>query len=343
MPRKQTSHDDLVRVVQLHKIGKKNREISKVTGVNEKTVSRLIQKWKREGGGDNLPEHSRRSGRPLKISVKCLRLIRRQLDIQPTLTAKQLKEKNPKLLAGIAVRTIQDNLNKRLSYSKVRARVKPLVTAKQRRRRVKFARNYRLWGEGRWQRVLWSDESTFCVSDTKGTRVWKSPSASPCDPRLTVQSVKHPPYLMVWGSFGFGGLGSLVVLPKGLTMNSARYIKLLKDHLADSFASSGTEVFQQDGAPCHTSRASITWLANSGVDFIPDWPGQSPDISPIETLWAIMKARLRREDTSTIAKLEVAIRKVWAEIPLETCQRLANSVPQRLRKVIKAKGFPIAK
>ena len=78
---------------------------------------------------------------------------------EPTLIAKQLKEKNPKLLKGVAVHTIQKNLNKRLKYKKVKAWLKPLVTSKQRRRRVKFARNYRWWGRLRWQRVLWSDEA----------------------------------------------------------------------------------------------------------------------------------------------------------------------------------------
>lgn len=134
-----------------------------------------------------------------------------------------------------------------------------------------------------------------------------------------------------------------MILPKGVTVNSDRYIKLLRDNLAECFANTGTEILQQDGAPCHTSRASKKWLSDHEVDYIEDWPGQSPDISPIENLWGIMKARLRREDTSTISKLEVAIRKVWGEIPPTHCQNLASSLPERLKKVVKAKGFPINK
>lgn len=46
----------------------------------------------------------------------------------------------------------------------------------------------------------------------------------------------------------------------------------------------GTTVFQL----CTVHIVIITtWLELCGVEFIKDWPGNSPDISPIENLWAI--------------------------------------------------------
>ena len=42
----------------------------------------------------------------------------------------------------------------------------------------------------------------------------------------------------------------------------------------------GTEVFMQDGAPCHTARSITTWLKDSKVP-VPDWVGQSCDLNPI--------------------------------------------------------------
>lgn len=343
MPGNRTGRDNIVRVIELHKVGKNNREITNQTGVTESTVSRLLKKWRAEGGGDKVPVHKHAGGKALKISPKALKLLKRELDITPSITAKELKNKNPKLLGDVSVRTIQENIQKRLNYSKVKARVKPLVTAKQRRRRVQFAKGHKDWDLVQWHKVLWTDEATFCISESKGTKVWKSPTASACDPRLTVTSVKHPPYLMVWGAFGYGGLGNLVILPKGQTVNSQRYIKLLQENLGECFAKTGCEILQQDGAPCHTSKAVKQWLKKGKVEFIEDWPGQSPDISPIENLWGIMKARLRQEDTSTIPKLNVAIRKVWEEIPDSHYQNLVDSVPKRLQQVIKAKGFPIRK
>lgn len=46
MSRKDTNHNDTVRVVICYKAGMNNREISKQIQVNEKTVSRLIAKFK---------------------------------------------------------------------------------------------------------------------------------------------------------------------------------------------------------------------------------------------------------------------------------------------------------
>lgn len=44
MSGKYTKHDNIVRVVELHKVGKKYRKIAEITGVNEKTVSGMLQK-----------------------------------------------------------------------------------------------------------------------------------------------------------------------------------------------------------------------------------------------------------------------------------------------------------
>ncbi|XP_064082565.1 uncharacterized protein LOC135198676 isoform X8 [Macrobrachium nipponense] len=148
MPGKFTKRDKIVRVVELHKAGKKNREIAEITGVHSKTVSRLLQRWRQAGAGDMVPEHKHGGGRPLKIPVETLRLLKCQLELNPSVTAKELKEQNPKLLRNVTERTIQDNIRKRLKYSKVEARVKPL---EQHRRGVRFAK----------------DEATFCVSTAR--------------------------------------------------------------------------------------------------------------------------------------------------------------------------------
>lgn len=342
MPGKYTNHDDIVRVIELHKSGKTNREIGRITNVNEKTVSVLVRKW-REEGCEAVPYHKHGGGPAQKVSNNTLRIIKRELYINPQLTAKQLKEKNLHLLQNVSVRTIQRVIRHRLHYRKVKARTKPHVNETQRKRRRDFAKKHKDWDLVDWRKVLWTDEATFSISDTRGTKVWRPPGTSACDPHYTVTRVKHPPYLMVWGAFGYGGLADLVFLPKGQTVDSKVYLNILNDNLADCFATTGAEILQQDNAPCHTAKIVKDWLHNSEVDFIPDWPAQSPDISPIENLWGIVKARLREEDTSTIPKLEEALRKVWSKIPHSTAENLADSVPGRLKMVLKMNGYPINK
>ena len=66
---KRTSHDKIVSVVELHKAGKTNRGISVQTGVNEKTVSRVVAKF-HAGGGNAYPVHKQGGGKPRKISTR---------------------------------------------------------------------------------------------------------------------------------------------------------------------------------------------------------------------------------------------------------------------------------
>ncbi|XP_076042138.1 uncharacterized protein LOC143026034 [Oratosquilla oratoria] len=161
--------------------------------------------------------------------IKLHKLGKNNREIAEATAAKDLKETNPKLFGEVSIRTIQEDIQKRLNYSKMKARVELLVTAKQRRRRVQFAKDHKDWNIVQSRKVLWNDESTFCVNESKGTKVWKSSTRSSCDPRLTVTSVKHPPYLMVWGALSYGGLGNFVILLKGQPVNSDRYINFLRE------------------------------------------------------------------------------------------------------------------
>ena len=43
-------------------------------------------------------------------------------------------------------------------------------------------------------------------------------------------------------------------------------------------------VFMQDGAPC-TAKSIKTFLANESIELL-DWPGNSPDMNPIESVGA---------------------------------------------------------
>jgi len=216
---------------------------------------------------------------------------------------------------------------------------KPILTPGQQRRRVVFANKYLAWPKDKWLDVLWSDEATFTVTCNNGVNVYRRAGSDPLDTRYVHGTLKHPDSLMVWGSFSGRGLGTLVVLPKNIRVNQYVYYELLNDHLPDAFERSGAQIFQQDGAPAHTAKSVIQWLNDCGIDFIRDWPGNSPDISPIENLWRLIK-KLEEKDISSVPKLEAAIREAWDNLFLPTLRKLALSIHQRLRCVKKRKGLP---
>ncbi|KAG1653637.1 Transposable element Tc1 transposase [Nymphon striatum] len=101
----------------------------------------------------------------------------------------------------------------------------------------------------------------------------------------------------------------------------------------------GDGIFQQEIAPCHTSRKMRTFFEESGLEVL-DWPGNSPDINPIENLWVIMKRRLQKEDCSTMTKLISAGIRAWYhdEELAKMCSNLVESMPNRVQMLVKAKG-----
>ena len=55
-----------------------------------------------------------------------------------------------------------------------------------------------------------------------------------------------------------------------------------------------TKKFQHDGAPCHRAKLVSSWLRENGVDVIGPWPGNSPDLNPIENCWNSLKNEVQK-------------------------------------------------
>ena len=128
-------------------------------------------------------------------------------------------------------------------------------------------------------------------------------------------------------------------------MNKERYLELINDNLYDCFRMCKVPldkgIFMQDGATCHTANIIKEYFSFVKVCYIEKWPGNSPDLNPIENLWAIMKKKLCARNTSTIPKLEAAILEIWQNLNGKILRNLASSIPRRLRQVVIRKGYPI--
>ena len=70
-----------------------------------------------------------------------------------------------------------------------------------------------------------------------------------------------------------------------------------------------------------------------------DWPGNSPDLSPIENLWSKMKDLVSQKQQGSSLEFVEAIKELWVkEISGEYCESLMYSMPRRLQAVIDARG-----
>ena len=64
-------------------------------------------------------------------------------------------------------------------------------------------------------------------------------------------------------------------------MHSVRYRKMLKDELKIHMAIHQCNVFMQDDAPCYRLKFVNNFFQKNNIQTL-DWPGNIPDLNPIE-------------------------------------------------------------
>lgn len=128
-------------------------------------------------------------------------------------------------------------------------------------------------------------------------------------------------------------------MPKNSTINGQVYLGILQEKLQAHMNILKCTTFQHDGAPCHRTATVTNWLTQQGIQILGPWPGQSPDLNPIENLWTVMKRKVVEENPTSEKTLIEAIKRVWTtSITPEYCATLVSSMPQRIQAVIKSKG-----
>ena len=147
----------------------------------------------------------------------------------------------------------------------------------------------------------------------------------------------------VWGCFSAAGAGYLHVFYDNL--DSAQYLAILKANLIDVarrdfVLDAGAIVpwhFLQDNAPMHKAIIVREWLHTAGVSVL-DFPPYSPDLNPIENLWAILARQVEKHACSDDEALGDAIIKEWNAITPAVFINLAHSMPTRCAAVVAASG-----
>lgn len=209
-----------------------------------------------------------------------------------------------------------------------------------RQRRLTWAKEKKNWTVAQWSKVLFSDESKFCISfGNQGPRVWRK-GGEAHSPSCLKSSVKFPQSVMIWGAMSSAGVGPLCFLKTNVT--APVYQEILEHFMlpsADQLFKDADFIFQQDLAPAHTAKSTKSWLNDHGVGVL-DWPANSPDLNPIEKLWVIVMRKMRNKRPKNADELKATVKETWASIPPQQCHKLITSMPRRIEAVIKAKGAP---
>jgi hypothetical protein len=132
-----------------------------------------------------------------------------------------------------------------------------LPTAKMTKKRFAFCMKYLKWTPKQWENVMFSDESTFRLVNSRGSIMRRSRGISRYKQRYTISTVKHSASVMVWGCFsGKKGRRGLSFLPKNSMMNGPHYKAVLEDDLLPFVRIHSAQFFLQDGARVTPARSS---------------------------------------------------------------------------------------
>jgi transposase len=312
------------------------KEIAKISDVSISTVKRILKRYGETGQVGVLRKGN--CGRKRITSKQTDDYLHGISDKNPRLTSFDISRELSQGGITIAPRTVRTRLLDRGRRAR-KPYKKQLLTVRMKKQRLEWARKYRSWTVEQWKQVLFSDETHFVVQGFRSSVVRRSTN-EPLNTNHIDQAPKHPPKKMFWGSFSATGTATLI--PVEGMMDSKKYREVVRNQVIPVLKErwdEGEGTFQQDKAPCHVSKVMMDFFKEMGIRVL-EWPGNSPDLNPIENLWAILKKRIQKRDCSTTDKLVKAVNEIWFQDPeiSAICAALVESMPKRIAHVIKSKG-----
>ncbi|UYV75414.1 hypothetical protein LAZ67_13000185, partial [Cordylochernes scorpioides] len=314
-------------VIGLKRAGWSIRQIAADTHLGASTVHRLWRRWLEQG---NVAIY-RNVGATRVTSARVDRRILRQAVAAPQATCTAiLQHVQDTLDHSISTRTISRRLVANGLHSCRPLRRLPL-TPPNRRQRLEWCRARSTWMT-EWHRVVFSDESRFCLSsDSRRVRVWRRRGERFNPAAIVERPTVRQRGIMVWGAIAYDSRSPLLRIQG--TMTAQRYVDdVLRPVTLPYLQGVPNALYQQDNARPHTAR--ISQQALQDVQMLP-WPPYSPDLSPIEHVWDIIGRRLhalpqpRSED-----ELWQMVEREWRAIPQDAIRTLIDSLPRRVAACI---------
>jgi hypothetical protein len=239
---------------------------------------------------------------------------------------------------NISTMTVRRRLMQGGLFGRV-ARKKPLISERNRRRRLAWARQRRHWTVKEWEKVLWTDESKFNRMGSDGKVYVRRRSGEAYSPGCVLPTMKGGGGgVCVWASMT--GAGTVAVRLINGIMKKEQYLNILQTTMLPTARRAFGRrpwIFMHDNDPKHTAHIVRGWLEKQRFQTMP-WPAQSPDLNPIEHLWEDVDKIVRETKPESLGQLWMLIHESWQGIPRERCKKLVESMPRRCAAVIKARG-----
>jgi hypothetical protein len=196
-----------------------------------------------------------------------------------------------------------------------------------------------------WSRIIFTDEMSVQRGLVRRTWTTRRKGEATLRQHIAPTFRSGRQSIMVWGAVSRSKKWPLVLLPPGSVSGQVYADEVLAKHLGPMARELRRRIWQpalvvEDNAPIHNGRIATQKREQLHLARLPH-PPSSPDLNPIEHLWAWVKwvvaKRIPRANTQE--QLWVHVQEAWDEIPMEAVQALIDSMERRRLAVLKARGY----
>jgi len=339
-------------IVGMRRAGMTFEAIGEEFNLNKDTVFRIYKRWEERGDCENAP----RAGRPKILDKNDVRRIKAHIITNRETRRQPLGEIINEVNLPVSEKTLHSTIVDSIGLNRRVERKRCFLSPKQMAARLAFAKAHIHWTLEDWRRCGFTDEMTIQTDSNQGRKfIWRFPGEEyhrDCIRGTVISGFRS---IKVWGAMRYGKLSKLVVFPEreegGGKLTALEYRDIIMDGEMFDFWLEGMEdvgylVMMEDGAPQHQGAAAVrrAQLEKDGwVGWGPKtWPSNSPDLNPIENLWHILKAniRKRKHQARTREELIQVVMEEWEKLDMTMVNNLIDSMPRRMQAVIDAKGGP---
>lgn len=323
-------------VVALIEDGRSRRYVAEALDLSVSTVQRAYARYLDTNSFKRRPG----SGRPRRTNENDDRFIVLNSLRDRHRTAVQIRNNLRDVHnCNVSVDTVRRRLAEQNLFSRRPAAV-PFLTGRHRVARLNFAVAHRDWNYADWGKVLFSDESRFCLYSPDGReRVYRRRGERFADCTVSERYSYNGGSVMVWAGISADAHTDLHFFDRN--MNADVYVEdILLPYVVPYAPFIGENfLFMQDNARPHTARRVFDFLDEVGINRLV-WPASSPDLNPIEHLWDNLGKKVRNHVPApqSLQELQRVLQNAWDAITQDEIKRLIQSMPDRMNEVIRARG-----
>ncbi|KAA8490751.1 Transposable element Tc3 transposase [Porphyridium purpureum] len=234
----------------------------------------------------------KKPGQARTISPKLERRLIRHVITDRLTSAQAVTE----LQLACSARTVRRILQRSPEVRIIAQRQKFFISEKNRVKRLAFAREYVHKPLSFRKNVIFSDEKIFRLDGPHGYNNTYQRTRGP-EPAPTMRRHSGGGSAMFWGAMSWHGLSTLHRVQGSL--NAERYRQVMLNFMMFWALELPWRldqpdcpfIFQQDNAPGHAALSTRELFDTVGIALL-DWPARSPDLNPVENLWAIVSRRV---------------------------------------------------